>query len=550
MNWTGGRLQRYSNASISSKMLKTQPKWVAKSQQNLRSRRRAKDPKTSFRSLKKIQRASRSDSLRSRDAAPVVCSAESGSQPVKCSLGTSESRKHSREAHVDCDHVLSQRHSDAIVEDLYNATPPPQTSKYNDNGPSYQIEGEVVNKKRKILQRKDWTGINTLLAASSRYIQPKWDSDIAKRRKTSGMANLHPKKQKSRSSLPTALRLTNKHISSEPRSLVPRREDIDIVIGYDDFTTETILPSSSCSARSNQILPSQSIKDSTAGSSDVMLLDSNNSIGHVTSNDDDKVNGGSRFFPQPSSAVYEPAHFLKGLQRHSCNIKHATPHTTSDYSLESVPSKYDATRVIHEEYLPLRSDLTSTNLALHHPVPVRRSRLIGSEALHNYSFAIGKKQSHVSSRVAEPSLWQTSHSISTELCGGPRSRGRTNSDICRSLLCDSTIGAMDISERDGHDMHRATPVALSCRLTCPTFPFSLEIPGSTTSLIAMAGSAENNTAFGRPRRTSSQSGESGRLSTPKKAPKKKENVHVEPPCFKKYSNSEELWQRFVFGDEL
>lgn len=192
--------------------------------------------------------------------------------------------------------------------------------------------------------------------------------------------------------MPTALRLTNKHISSEPRSLVPRREDIDIVIGYDDFTTETILPSSSCSARSNQILPSQSIKDSTAGSSDVMLLDSNNSIGHVTSNDDDKVNGGSRFFPQPSSAVYEPAHFLKGLQRHSCNIKHATPHTTSDYSLESVPSKYDATRVIHEEYLPLRSDLTSTNLALHHPVPVRRSRLIGSEALHNYSFAIGKSR--------------------------------------------------------------------------------------------------------------------------------------------------------------
>ncbi|CZR53158.1 uncharacterized protein PAC_03036 [Phialocephala subalpina] len=280
MNWTGGRLQRHSNAADNVKQ--RQKQHFARVQQNLRCAPKFKSPAKW--SVFDLIAEDRQQSL--RESSVVQLAPKASSREESRSTSKLPARL------LPTAHAARKREHNRIKptpvpdDDLYNATPPPWKYKQERKdllslsgvgsvGEQQQEEESMSEKRRRILRRGDWVGVGIQKPLNVAFASPRDEENIGRRRK---VLHSHRARYETRQT----------HITSPfpPRARCPahiapaewaRQQQQQAAMGRADVRISTggrVVPPglSSSSARTATRYRSQ------ATPSDVMLLDNNDDV--------------------------------------------------------------------------------------------------------------------------------------------------------------------------------------------------------------------------------------------------------------------------------
>ncbi|KAF7880715.1 uncharacterized protein EAF01_011984 [Botrytis porri] len=303
MNWTGGRLQRHSGKSSrgggGGALTKRQKEHFANVKASLRtgSQKYVTTKWTIFDNIVVGQphRQSFGDHIASVGNSDYCARQERGGNEVQREPFTDlykyndptstplfrelqDKQKNNRSSSVE----FVQRSSTAD-DDLYNATPPPlrikrehaASSELTGASQNYEaqesIEQSMEERRRRLLNKKDWVGLNTHHLPRLKFNQPRHDEDIGRRRKVKGGHRARYSKYQTRISSPFAARNTQMWEQQQAGYMEERlpKNDVRISIGG-----RSVPPGISSSSR-----PTKVIRQSTPrtkhriSSSDDMLLD-------------------------------------------------------------------------------------------------------------------------------------------------------------------------------------------------------------------------------------------------------------------------------------
>ncbi|TGO20416.1 hypothetical protein BPAE_0297g00050 [Botrytis paeoniae] len=303
MNWTGGRLQRHSGKSSrgggGGALTKRQKEHFAKVKANLRtgSQKNITAKWTIFHNIvvEQPHRQSFGNHIDSVKNSECSSRQERGRNEVEREHFT-DLYKYNDLTPIPLCRELQDKHTDNrsssvdIVQrssiaddDLYNATPPPlrikrehvASSELRDDPQKYEareaIERSMEERRRNLLNQKDWVGLNIHHLPKLKFNQPRHDEYIGRRRRVKGGHRARYRKLQTRISSPFATRNTQMREQQEAGYMEgrPPRNGVRISIGG-----RVVPPGISSSSR-----PTKVIRQSTprmkyrALSSDDMLLD-------------------------------------------------------------------------------------------------------------------------------------------------------------------------------------------------------------------------------------------------------------------------------------
>ncbi|TGO55422.1 hypothetical protein BCON_0092g00050 [Botryotinia convoluta] len=303
MNWTGGRLQRHSGKSSrgggGGALTKRQKEHFAKVKANLRtgSKENVTTKWTIFDNIvvEKPHRQSFGNHIESVKNSECSLRQERGRNEVErehftdlytyndltpTPLCREFQDKHTNNRSSSVEFV---QRSSIADDDLYSATPPPlrikrehaASSELRDDLQNYEareaIEQSMEERRRNLLNQKDWVGLNIHHLPKLKFNQPRHDEDIGRRRKVKGGHRARYSKLQTRISSPFAVRNTQMREQQQAGYTEERlsKNDVRISIGG-----RIVPPGMSSSSR-----PTKVIRQSTPRtkhrilSSDDMLLD-------------------------------------------------------------------------------------------------------------------------------------------------------------------------------------------------------------------------------------------------------------------------------------
>jgi hypothetical protein len=303
MNWTGGRLSRHSGTSNPVKdrqkqhfarvqqALRTGPtknslmKWSFFDQfAEYRQRSQRKSSAAQYRSLR-VYSNQESQSSQQHHGHPSSDQHLAQKNSARRSPRSQEPSQ-SRQTSVSVKKQLSE----VPIDNLYNATPPPRKTKRKrkDSIPRSEMKslagrvdtGEsVLEKRRKILQKGDWVGVNIQRPLQLAFASPMEEANIGRRRRlTDGhRARYNSKQIHITSPFPSQSRLLANHGPNQegPQRREPARTDVRISIGG------RVVPPGISSSSAPRRMGSHSTsarRRSQTTLSDVMLLDAEASI--------------------------------------------------------------------------------------------------------------------------------------------------------------------------------------------------------------------------------------------------------------------------------
>ncbi|TGO19030.1 hypothetical protein BTUL_0006g00630 [Botrytis tulipae] len=239
MNWTGGRLQRHSGKSSrggGGALTKRQKEHFAKVKANLRTGSQ-KNVTTKWAIFENIiveqpHRQLLENHIGFRNNSEYSARQERGRNEVErehfpdlykhkdlTSIPLCKEPQYKQKNNCSSSFELVQRSSIAD-DDLYNATPPPlrikrehaASSELRDAPRNYEareaIEQSMEERRRNLLNQKDWVGLNIHHLPKLKFNQPRHDGDIGRRRKVKGGHRARYRKLQTRTSSPFATRNT------------------------------------------------------------------------------------------------------------------------------------------------------------------------------------------------------------------------------------------------------------------------------------------------------------------------------------------------------
>ncbi|KAF7887533.1 hypothetical protein EAF00_009827 [Botryotinia globosa] len=303
MNWTGGRLQRHSGkssrGSSGGALTKRQKEHFAKVKANLStgSQKNVTTKWTIFDNIvvEQPHRQLLENHIGSLNNSEYSARQERGRNVVErehfpdlynhkelISAPLCKELQYKQRNNRSSSFELVQRSSIAD-DDLYNATPPPlrikrehaASSELRDAPQNYEareaIEQSMEERRRNLLNQKDWVGLNIHHLPKLKFNQPRHDGDIGRRRKVKGGHRARYRKLQTRISSPFAARNTQMRKQQEEGYIEGGllKNDVRISIGG-----RIVPPGISSSSR-----PTNVVRQSTPRmkhrilSSDDMLLD-------------------------------------------------------------------------------------------------------------------------------------------------------------------------------------------------------------------------------------------------------------------------------------
>ncbi|KAF7918273.1 uncharacterized protein EAE98_009885 [Botrytis deweyae] len=303
MNWTGGRLQRHSGKSSrgggGGALTKRQKEHFAKVKANLRTecQRNITTQWTIFDNIvvEQPHRRSFGNRVGSVNNSEYSARQERGRNEVEREHFTDLYKHNDLTSNPLCKELQYKQknnrsssvgfvqRSSIADDDLYNATPPPLRikrehavlSELRDAPQNYEaretIEQSMEERRRNLLNQKDWVGLNIHHLPKLKFNQPRHDEDIGRRRKVKGGHRARCSKLQARISSPFAVRNNRMREQQEAgyvEGSLPKN-DVRISIGG-----RIVPPGISSSSR-----PTKLIRQSTPRmkyrilSSDDMLLD-------------------------------------------------------------------------------------------------------------------------------------------------------------------------------------------------------------------------------------------------------------------------------------
>lgn len=365
MNWTGGHLQRHSTTSKSAIGSNIQKQWFANGQQKLK-RGKPSSRIVNIDSIaspvehrKQAQPRLKSPNPRMSGALPLGSTTRhvweddlvrDVRRSFETSLINTDSPQHSilRQGTLPCTPGYNNQHQ-RTPERSHTGI----RVRKNPVFPEDRSGNDVSRKRRRLLDTDDWVGMGTLRPQRPSYIPPKHDGNIGKRRATPRSSQPHYHNRRARSS----------HLGSSIRSInhkgslhwqVPLLEDkgSSISTGLYNFTSipESSLVSDKVPSR-GRIVSSAAL--SATCSSDIMLLDDSEPPDFLLDLGNAVNTGKNRQLSRIFSQRTKQAH---------------AGDTGSSNQYSSLPS------------WPIGGARPrSASLPLHHPVPMRMSKLLSSQ---------------------------------------------------------------------------------------------------------------------------------------------------------------------------
>ncbi|TGO52932.1 hypothetical protein BOTNAR_0309g00150 [Botryotinia narcissicola] len=304
MNWTGGRLQRHSGkssrGSSGGALTKRQKEHFAKVKANLRtgSQKNVTTKWTIFDNIvvEQPHRQLLENHIGSLNNSEYSARQERGRNEVERehfpdlykhkdlkSTPLCKEPQYKQKSNRSSSFELVQRSSIAD-DDLYNATPPPlrierehaASSELRDAPRNYEareaIEQSMEERRRNLLNQKDWVGLNIHHLPKLKFNQPRHYGDIGRRRKVKGGHRARYRKLQTRISSPFAVRNTQMRKQQEAGYIeggLPKN-DVRISIGGRIVPPGII---SSCWSTNVVRQPSPRMKHRILSSDDMLLDD-------------------------------------------------------------------------------------------------------------------------------------------------------------------------------------------------------------------------------------------------------------------------------------
>ncbi|TAQ90880.1 hypothetical protein B7494_g808 [Chlorociboria aeruginascens] len=302
MNWTGGRLQRHSKNAQTT--LTTQQKLhFAKVQASLRSGANKASPLKRSKLSRQELGSHAEKGLSSHVSEIRRTPGDKGTYPKISQTPSSpnsksvphrhrgdtgyplaflDSKPTQNHPHISPPYIppIKREHDDDLDDDLYSATPLPWQAKqvlpasaHTPEGYNSQDDkrGSMAEKRRRLLRKGDWTGVNLQQPIGLKYIAPRQDENIGRRRKVPGNHNSrHSPKLQSRiyNFMEKQIPIHEHYRTHEAQS----SNDVRISISSREMSPSAS-PSSAPSKIRGRLAQSRLVKFSQTESSDVMLLD-------------------------------------------------------------------------------------------------------------------------------------------------------------------------------------------------------------------------------------------------------------------------------------